>query len=981
MELAALGLRIDARGAIRTLNQYSSSASNAGRATEKFERTTKNLTASLAALGGFFGIRQLVEYADTWTLISARIGITAKSTEEMMTIQSRLFDISQRTRNTLAATAVLYTRVALNADQLGRSSEELLTVVESVNAALLISGATGVEAAQSMRQFAQALGKGVLDGDELRTVLEAMPLVARAIADEMGVAVGALKDLGAKGLINVQVIFDALIKRNKEWQEQIDKMPFTIGQAFEIMNNALVRMVGIINTAKGVSATFGKSLIAISKNIDKVIAAVALLISSLVAYKVAIIAAAAWTQLLTAGATVRAFLTLAISVRRLADAGALLSMMAGGLKSILAFAVAAGVGLGVYLKILEEITKATEEWINANADLTAPFGERVDLVTPSTRAALRRVEDMIREANQAIVLAGLSEEMQARQEIAYDAVNQRVKARRDLEGDIQQAMLGAINLEERLAIVALEVAEAFEAQTEAIEDQQRIIDRFLRNIQESFAQTFADIFEGGLEKFDDLFKGIKRLFIRLLAEMAAAKLIQSLGPSLNQALSGIFGVSSQQAVLDAQVAAAIAIAQQSASAAVLGGQAGLRSQGEGFGKVPVEIEGITVTAARSWARFIGPALAGFVVGQIIGGSTTNRALGTFGGGLGGAATGFATGGPIGALVGGLAGAIGGFISSSNRLRGQLEANRLVLERNNITLQGMRDAFEGATNRQLLAARDILQTTMIGRRVRNIPDLIDFRIFERQAREVLEAIAASLNITILNAERMIIPGTLTQLAEAIEEAIRALTQFGNTLSDVRQRQDAFNRLFDIEQTPGRKLQDTFNLLNELAPNLLQQLGLSNINLESATGRSVFLEGLREIFNMIARGDFTDDPALLGAFADKDQLIDAILRAKDALDEFNKVLFNATTDFPRAMDIAFYEQRFGRFGVPKGSFINVEPTTTGFHDKGDTWQIGSIYITNESGDTGQDILKKLEDAVITRRGRGGSVDLDRTAESLF
>ena len=71
--LAALGLRVNASGAVRQMGKFTHSATNAGRATEKFERSTRNLSATLGMLGGLFGVRQMTEYADTWTLISDRI--------------------------------------------------------------------------------------------------------------------------------------------------------------------------------------------------------------------------------------------------------------------------------------------------------------------------------------------------------------------------------------------------------------------------------------------------------------------------------------------------------------------------------------------------------------------------------------------------------------------------------------------------------------------------------------------------------------------------------------------------------------------------------------------------------------------------------------------------------------------------------------------------------------------------------------------
>src|SRR5512139_731013 len=249
MDLAWLGLGVDGHGAIRTLNQFTGSAHNAGRAGERLERTTKSLSWALKSVAAFFAWRELVEYADTWMLVNARIRLVTKSQEQANAVQERLYQIAQRTRNTMAATSVLYTRVALNADQLGRSHQELLDMTEAVNAAMLLPGATGVEAAQGMRQLAQALGSGRLQGDEFRTVMEAMPMVARSIADQMGVALGELYKLSKQGKINVQVVIDALLKAHDELVKRAEDMPMTISQSLILFRNAILRTIGILNTA------------------------------------------------------------------------------------------------------------------------------------------------------------------------------------------------------------------------------------------------------------------------------------------------------------------------------------------------------------------------------------------------------------------------------------------------------------------------------------------------------------------------------------------------------------------------------------------------------------------------------------------------------------------------------------------------------------------------------------------------------------
>lgn len=988
--LNILGVLVDGKGAIRMFGGLSAGADKAGRATEKFERTTKNLNRALITLGGAFGLRQLAEYADVWTLISARIGIVTNSTAQMMTVQQRLFDISQRTRNSLAATSVLYTRVALNADQLGRSHEELLIATESVNAALLLGGATGVEAAQSIRQLAQALGSGRLQGDEFRTVMEAMPVVARAISDEMGVAVGELKELSKDGLIDVQTVLDALINKNAEWVALIDTMPFTVGQAFLLMTNALTRVFGILNAAYGISQKFAEAMKVVAKNIDKVIASLGALIAALITYQA--------LQLVATGLkAIQAWRKLNSTISTTAAIMNTLKSASKGIIGVLIVLASAAVGLVAYKLLLKEITEETQKWLDAQEKLTDAIGEGTgDAIDTDTAD---EIADMLRLANQAIVLASLTGKAQEDMEVRFDAVNKRVEARRDLEDANLVAMLKAIDAEEQLLFQVIAVEKAIEDQVKAFEDRAQIIERFLKNVQESFANTFTEILEDGIEKFSDLFDAIKRLFIRLVSEMASAKLIENIGPQLNRGLSGLFGVSEEdRARMDASNEARLR-GLRSMEAAELGGTSS--------GETNVVITDVTVPAARSWARHIAPALGGFFAGQIIGSQAGSVGAGTLQGAAGGAATGFAVGGPAGALVGGLTGALGGFMGASEaqrleaeRLRLQLEANATILAQNNLHLAEIKGAFEGDPNTNLLAA---LATNTIQNQLNPPPGRTavprNLNVLSPEERALIISAAQQVGIQLLDDEGKIIAGALAQLTEAIEFSIKALTSFGNNLSDARSQQNARNILFDVEETPEQKLKDTADLLKQLAPDLLAQLGIADADLSTQEGRDVFEEGMREIFRMVLSGDFTDDPALLGAFASKDELIDAILRAKNALDDFQAVLFDVTTDFPRAMNIPFWEQLFGSFGTEQGTRrdraedLRVIPSDNrvdsdnhrnrrGFADTAPApLAIGTVQIINDAGDDGEVLLTKIEDAANRRRARGGSIDLDRTGESLF
>ena len=1014
--LATLGLRVDAKGAIRSLNQFSGSAHNAGKATEKFERTTKNLTATLGALGGYFGVRQLVEYADTWTLIGARVKVVTQSLEQQRVVQRRLVEIANRTRNTLAATSVLYTRTALNADQLGRSHEELLTVVESVNAAMLVSGATGVEAAQAMRQFAQALGSGRVQGDEFRTMMEAMPVVARAVADEMGVPLGDLYKLSSEGLIDVNTVIDALLRKNEELVALADQMPITVGQAYERLNNQMVQQIGILNEVFEITEKFAAALEWLGENLDKVLAGFLAVTVASVAYKASLLAMASAYSLvalmakrvaiqqaiITSVQAIQAWFQLVRAIRSAADAQALLSMVSGGAIKAAAAVIAMVAGFAAYKLLLKEIEEQTEKWLNTQADLTGALGETATKLDDKWFATQNRIMDMVRVAQQEVVLAAASEEEQKRLEIAYDAVNKRIEARRELNGDLLADMIAAIDQEEELKLRALEITTVLEEQTKVFEERARIVKTFMRNVQTEFANVFVRMHKDGIATFADFFSTIKRMFIRLIAEMASGKLMAKLAGSFETVFQNMLGNVNQEAEALAEMIRAKGLADPSRAPA-MGGAPGLAAgvsledataiAGVATDQVQaVSIKGITVTASKSlasqMAAFLGPVLGGFLVGGMLGSLTENRALGAGLGAAGGAATGALLGsvvGPVGtglgALAGGLSGAVAGFLGASKKRDEELKKlaelqkeHNMILARNSLALQDLKDAYLGVPRRDLfLEAGRVFQK--INEAFRNYTMGSTFQGLNTFDQALLDRLASATGITIRDKDGDIITKALKQLEEAVKLTIQALTSFGNNLDDVVARQEAYNALFDVQETPQQELQDAYAVLSQLAPDLLAQIGVANLNLNTPEAREAFLQGLRDIFNLIDSGAFTNDPALLGAFADKDQLIDAILRAKTALDEFNQVIFNVTTDFPRVMDLPFYEQMFGDFGT------GINPNKAqGSIDQASLVIQGNVIIETQD-ESGEVILQKIEEAAYERRARGGSVDVDRRGDSLF
>jgi len=267
--------------------QYGEKAANAGSATDKASQAVNRMVGLLATLGVALGVRQLVEYADAWTnagnrisAVSAGLGVDVEAT------RTALADLAVETRSDFGATITLYSRLAGAAENLGASESDLLAVVRTVNEAMALSGAAGGEAAGAIRQLGQALGSGALRGDELNSILEQAPILAQAVATEMGVATTELRRLGEEGAITSQIVYDALLNSSDGIHASFQATETTVGQALTNLTTRFTEFVGGANGATGATGALVSVLDFVAENIGTVSIALGVLAAAFVAVKV-----------------------------------------------------------------------------------------------------------------------------------------------------------------------------------------------------------------------------------------------------------------------------------------------------------------------------------------------------------------------------------------------------------------------------------------------------------------------------------------------------------------------------------------------------------------------------------------------------------------------------------------------------------------------------------------------------------------------
>lgn len=211
---------------------------------------------------------ELIDLSDAFVQIQNRLSVVTKGTEDLARVTEDLFGVSQRSRTSFEATAQLYARTALATRDLGTSSAELLGITESVNQAIILSGASAKEASNGLIQLSQAIASNRLGGDELRSVLEQLPVVADVIARELGVTRGELRALGTQGKITADVIINAFRNAQVQLEQKFAKTVPTIGQAFQILENSAIRFIGRFNQITGASATVARSIQFVAANLE-----------------------------------------------------------------------------------------------------------------------------------------------------------------------------------------------------------------------------------------------------------------------------------------------------------------------------------------------------------------------------------------------------------------------------------------------------------------------------------------------------------------------------------------------------------------------------------------------------------------------------------------------------------------------------------------------------------------------------------------
>lgn len=181
-----------------------------------------------------------IKTTDQLTQLRARINLINDGTQSTAEIMDKVYQAANRSRGSYLDMADSVAKLNMLAKDAFSSNDEAIYFVEQLNKQFKIAGASVEETSSAMYQLTQAMAAGKLQGDEFHSIMENAPMLAQAIAQEMGMTVGQLKEMSSQGLITADIIKNALFNSAEETNAKFAEIPLTFQDIGTQLQNDLI---------------------------------------------------------------------------------------------------------------------------------------------------------------------------------------------------------------------------------------------------------------------------------------------------------------------------------------------------------------------------------------------------------------------------------------------------------------------------------------------------------------------------------------------------------------------------------------------------------------------------------------------------------------------------------------------------------------------------------------------------------------------
>ena len=212
--------------------------SNFQQAGSKADGLMGKISGIAAGLASAATVQKLVSLSDDVTSTQARLNLLVTDGGSVTELEDKIMASANRSRSAYLDTASAVAKLGLNAgNAFDHDMDQVIAFMEQVNKQFVIGGATAQEQSNAMVQLTQAMAAGALRGEELNSILDSAPGIARAIEQYMGAAEGSIKQYAEQGLVTADVVKNALFDVAEETNAKFESMPMTWAQVWTMMSN------------------------------------------------------------------------------------------------------------------------------------------------------------------------------------------------------------------------------------------------------------------------------------------------------------------------------------------------------------------------------------------------------------------------------------------------------------------------------------------------------------------------------------------------------------------------------------------------------------------------------------------------------------------------------------------------------------------------------------------------------------------------
>ena len=284
--------------ALELVLKLNSSAFQAGlnTARQSVDRSVSSMRAGMntlnTAVKGLAGVlaggllagyaRRIVDIADQYGQLDAKVRLATASEQEAAAVKKQLFAISQQTGTAYTANADAFAKLGMALKEVGASGSETVRIVDMVNKSLAVNGSDAASAASFQLQFAQAMGSGVLQGDEFRAMLESNGFFAQQLAKQLGTNVAGLREMSSAGELTSDVLRAAFPGMAQAINDAFAKLPVTTDRAKQTLRNTWESIIDEANKSGAATGKIARALLGLNDTLESNRDAIQTFLSSMV---------------------------------------------------------------------------------------------------------------------------------------------------------------------------------------------------------------------------------------------------------------------------------------------------------------------------------------------------------------------------------------------------------------------------------------------------------------------------------------------------------------------------------------------------------------------------------------------------------------------------------------------------------------------------------------------------------------------------